>query len=194
MTKQKKEVQKITENIKQNEDKELLISIIEEMTKKYTLTEVKLSLFNYKKTHNPSTITRENNLRDKVLSSKTFTDYLKSLSDEELNTIIEKYKKERIIPTNILVNLLDNISKQTYISAVEKGCDGKKQVAVSLIKLSYGDYSGITRELNSRAQAINNIKKDQVKQLIKESLKEKNLLQEDKQIYLTYAEYIEYTS
>lgn len=94
MTKQKKEVQKITENIKQNEDKELLISIIEEMTKKYTLTEVKLSLFNYKKTHNPSTITRENNLRDKVLSSKTFTDYLKSLSDEELNTIIEKYKKE----------------------------------------------------------------------------------------------------
>ena len=194
MTKQKKEVQKITENIKQNEDKELLISIIEEMTKKYTLTEVKLSLFNYKKTHNPSTITRENNLRDKVLSSKTFTDYLKSLSDEELNTIIEKYKKERIVPTNILVNLLDNISKQTYISAVEKGYDGKKQVAVSLIKLSYGDYSGITRELNSRAQAINNIKKDQVEQLIKESLKEKNLLQEDKQIYLTYAEYIEYTS
>ena len=57
------------------------------MTKKYTLTEVKLSLFNYKKTHNPSTITRENNLRDKVLSSKTFTDYLKSLSDEELNNI-----------------------------------------------------------------------------------------------------------
>lgn len=192
MTKQKKEVQKITENIKQNEDKELLISIIEEMTKKYTLTEVKLSLFNYKKTHNPSTITRENNLRDKVLSSKTFTDYLKSLSDEELNTIIEKYKKERIIPTNILVNLLDNISKQTYISAVEKGYDGKKQVAVSLIKLSYGDYSGITRELNSRAQAINNIKKDQVEQIIKESLKEKNLLQENKQIYLTYAEYIEY--
>lgn len=82
------------------------------MTKKYTLTEVKLSLFNYKKTHNPSTIIRENNLRDKVLSSKTFTDYLKSLSDEELNTLIEKYKKERIIPTNILVNLLDNISKQ----------------------------------------------------------------------------------
>ena len=31
MTKQKKEVQKITENIKQNEDKELLITIIEEM-------------------------------------------------------------------------------------------------------------------------------------------------------------------
>lgn len=57
------------------------------MTKKYTLTEVKLSLFNYKKTHNPSTITRENNLRDKVLSSKTFTDYLKSLSNEELNNI-----------------------------------------------------------------------------------------------------------
>lgn len=151
----KKEVQKITENIKQNEDKELLISIIEEMTKKYTLTEVKLSLFNYKKTHNPSTITRENNLRDKVLSSKTFINYLKSLSDEELNTIIEKYKKEKIIPTNILVNLLANISKQTYISAVEKGYEGKKQDAVSLIKLSYGDYSGITRELNSRAQAQN---------------------------------------
>ena len=83
MTKQKKEVQKITENIKQNEDKELLISIIEEMTKKYTLTEVKLSLFNYKKTHNPSTITRENNLRDKVLLSKTFANYLENLSKSD---------------------------------------------------------------------------------------------------------------
>lgn len=67
------------------------------MTKKYTLTEVKLSLFNYKKTHNPSTITRENNLRDKVLSSKTFTDYLKSLSNEELNNIDDNSDLSNVI-------------------------------------------------------------------------------------------------
>ena len=52
MTKQKQEIKEdIEKNSKDNKDKELLISIIEEMTKKYTLTEVKLSLFNYKKTN-----------------------------------------------------------------------------------------------------------------------------------------------
>ena len=82
MTKQKQEIKEdIEKNSKDNKDKELLISIIEEMTKKYTLTEVKLSLFNYKKTNNISTITRENKLRDKVLLSKTFNDYIKALSN-----------------------------------------------------------------------------------------------------------------
>lgn len=194
MTKQKKEVQKTNENIKQNEDKELLISIIEEMTKKYTLTEVKLSLFNYKKTNNISTITRENKLRDKVLLSKTFNDYIKALSNEELNNLIDKYKKEKIIPMSILSQTLDSICKQTYFSAIDEGYDGQKQVAVGLIKLSYGDYSGITRGGNSRVQAINNIKPEQVDSIIKYSLKEKGFLNEsDKQIYLTYAEYIDYT-
>ena len=194
MTKQKKEVQKTNENIKQNEDKELLISIIEEMTKKYTLTEVKLSLFNYKKTNNISTITRENKLRDKVLLSKTFNDYIKALSNEELNNLIDKYKKEKIIPMSILSQTLDSICKQTYFSAIDEGYNSQKQVAVGLIKLSYGDYSGITREGNSRVQAINNIKPEQVDSIIKYSLKEKGFLNEsDKQIYLTYAEYIDYT-
>ena len=195
MTKQKQEIKEVIEkNSKDNKDKELLISIIEEMTKKYTLTEVKLSLFNYKKTNNISTITRENKLRDKVLLSKTFNDYIKSLSNEELNNLIDKYKKERIIPMSILSQTLDSICKQTYFSAIDEGYDGQKQVAVGLIKLSYGDYSGITREENSRVQAINNIKPEQVDSIIKYSLKEKGFLNEsDKQIYLTYAEYIDYT-
>ena len=97
MTKQKQEIKEdIEKNSKDNKDKELLISIIEEMTKKYTLTEVKLSLFNYKKTNNISTITRENKLRDKVLLSKTFNDYIKALSNEELNNLIDKYKKKKL--------------------------------------------------------------------------------------------------
>lgn len=195
MTKQKQEIKEdIEKNFKDNKDKELLISIIEEMTKKYTLTEVKLSLFNYKKTNNISTITRENKLRDKVLLSKTFNDYIKALSNEELNNLIDKYKKEKIIPMSILSQTLDSICKQTYFSAIDEGYDGQKQVAVGLIKLSYGDYSGITREGNSRVQAINNIKPEQVDSIIKYSLKEKGFLNEsDKQIYLTYAEYIDYT-
>lgn len=194
MTKQKQEIKEdIEKNSKDNKDKELLISIIEEMTKKYTLTEVKLSLFNYKKTNNISTITRENKLRDKVLLSKTFNDYIKALSNEELNNLIDKYKKEKIIPMSILSQTLDSICKQTYFSAIDEGYDGQKQVAVGLIKLSYGDYSGITREGNSRVQAINNIKPEQVDSIIKYSLKEKGFLNEsDKQIYLTYAEYIDY--
>ena len=137
MTKQKQEIKEdIEKNSKDNKDKELLISIIEEMTKKYTLTEVKLSLFNYKKTNNISTITRENKLRDKVLLSKTFNDYIKALSNEELNNLIDKYKKEKIIPMSILSQTLDSICKQTYFSAIDEGYDGQKQVAVGLIKLS----------------------------------------------------------
>lgn len=175
------------EEIKKINDEALLISIIKAMTIKYTLTETKLSLSNYKKTHNITTITRENDLRNKVKLSQTFNNYIDNLTKEQLYTLIDKNKSID------LKKILEEVSKQTYITAKEKGYDAKKQLAIGLIKISYGDYTSITRMDNAREMAENNIKPEKIDKIIKESLKEKNISYDnDKQMYLNYVDYIEY--
>lgn len=172
-------------------DEELLVSIIKAMTAKYGVDDARAMINDFKRTNNPTYITRDNNLRTFVMSSSTFYGYMKGISEGELNGLIDRYanvsKKD-----NRIGNQLENICKSTYFSALEKGYDPKKQVAVGLIRMGYGDYSYITRANNARNQA-KAIKPEEVAKMVRKSLEEKGFqIQDDRQIYLLYSDYIEY--
>lgn len=172
-------------------DEELLVSVIKAMTAKYGVDDARAMINDFKRTNNPTYITRDNNLRTFVMSSPTFYGYMKGISEDELNGLIDRYanvsKKD-----NRIGNQLENICKSTYFSALEKGYDPKKQVAVGLIRMGYGDYSYITRANNARNQA-KAIKPEEVAKMVRKSLEEKGFqIQDDRQIYLLYSDYIEY--
>lgn len=172
-------------------DDQLMINLIKTMTAKYGKKDAKILINNYKQTYDPTYITRDNNLRNLVMYSPTFNNYIRKISEKQLEDLINKYASENQY-NQIIENQIENICKSNYFSALEKGYDPQKQVAVGLIRMTYGDYSYITRANNARSQA-QNINPKIIAKTIKQFLQDKGYeIQDDRQIYLLYSNYIEY--
>ena len=91
-------VQKETDYSEDNE--KLLISIVETMTKKYGLEKAFYYINSYRESFNVNSITRDNDLRNKVATSNTFHVYMASMSKEELFEFVRKYAQNKEVKTN----------------------------------------------------------------------------------------------
>lgn len=162
--------------------KELVIS----MCKKYGLEYCKNSMINYRDTGNKGYITRTNDLRKRVVDAKTFLIYLKTidldLEFKNIGEMLEFDNKKKI---------LEDVCKETYMNCndVDINNSGKIQVARTLIRISFGDYSSVTRCNNARKMAKENIKPDEVVKLIKETLNI-DYVKKESTLYELYADYI----
>ena len=104
----------------------------------------------------------------------------------EIDSIVNKvkYDKKKII--------LEEVCKEIFFKYLNSNSVNfsKIQIARSLIRMSYGDYSTITRTNDVRKKAIDNIESNEIIDLIKMSLGIDKVLVEDK-LYELYADYIE---
>lgn len=184
-----------------NKDNELLKEIIISMSYKYGYDHTKQALINYKEDINNGIdyIMRKNNLREKVKHSKTFRTYINSYSKEELETIFERIKpeltkdnKEKVKTTKEMI--LEEVCKETYLSCEtqERDFTGKKQVAIALIRMSRNDYSLITRNNNARKLAKENLKPEEIVEIIKKTLETNGyILENEIDLYELYVTHIE---
>ncbi len=164
----------------------LLEELVHEIYCNYGEDKTRESIIKFHDSGNCKYITRKNDLRKKINSSKLFMIYLWKIEiDKELDRLIriEICKKKS--------KILENICKENYLNYIDdENVIGKIQVAKGLIRMSYGDYSAITRHNGARKLAIENIDANDVEELIKNSLYITREM-EEKEIYLMYAEYIE---
>lgn len=77
-------------NANEEDARYLLDELIEVCLRKYGVNKTKLLLNNYKSDSYIYSITRENNLRERVANSNNFKGYLASLSFEQLNDMIDR--------------------------------------------------------------------------------------------------------
>lgn len=167
-------------------NKPLFEELIRKMYLKYGDEYAKESILNYKNTGKKIHITRENELRKKIAENKTFMVYLHKIDfDNEYNSVLQQYKIDND------KKILEDICKETYLTYndYEKKNLGKIQIARTLIRITNGDYSSITRNNNARKIAIENIKPEEVVNIIKSTLQIKQIKKETT-IYELYAEYI----
>lgn len=182
--------------------KDLLLTIINTMIKKYGNLGAKNAILKYKKDKKVEYITREKDLRKKIKESTSFNNYIDSISTEDLEILINsktKEDQEQDIEINSKektidkILLLEDISKETYKSALNSNADGEKQVAISLIKLSSGQYEYITRSNDARDIAKENISSDEVEDLVKTTLENEGyIIENDIDMYYLYANRIKY--
>lgn len=187
--------------LEDNENNErLLIAIAETMVKKYGLEKAFYYINAYRESFNVNCITRDNDLRNKVATSKTFHVYMASMSKEDLLEFLKSHSKnneqvasEANDKENEKEMILEETCKLTYTSAVEKNYDGKKQVLSALIQASAGDYNYFTRTSNARETVQNNISPLEIEKLAKKTLEKKGyMIKQRRDIYLFYPTYIEY--
>ena len=170
----------------------LLNKIIIAMITKYGYQYSLNSLLEFSKSYNVNLITRTNNLRSEVINSTSFITYLNTISIKDKVDIINEDLdiKEEDLTSDLI---LENICKETYLSCQneEKKYSGKIQVARSLIRLTYGDYSGITRTNNARKIAKEKLLPEEIEEIIKISL-EKNgyIIESESDLYELYATHI----
>lgn len=166
----------------------IIIAMITKYGYQYTLN----SLLEFSKSYNVNLITRTNNLRSEVINSTSFITYLNTISIKDKVDIINEDLdiKEEDLTSDLI---LENICKETYLSCQneEKKYSGKIQVARSLIRLTYGDYSGITRTNNARKIAKEKLLPEEIEEIIKISL-EKNgyIIESESDLYELYATHI----
>ncbi len=192
---------KTPENI-DDDTKDLLLEIINTMINKYGNLGAKNAILKYKKDKKIEYITREKDLRKKIKESTSFNNYIDSISTEDLEILINsktKEDQEQDIEINSKektidkILLLEDISKETYKSALNSNADGEKQVAISLIKLSNGQYEYITRSNDARTIAKENISSDEVEDLVKTTLENEGyIIENDIDMYYLYANRIKY--
>lgn len=192
---------KTPENI-DDDTKDLLLEIINTMINKYGNLGAKNAILKYKKDKKIEYITREKDLRKKIKESTSFNNYIDSISTEDLEILINsktKEDQEQDIEINSKektidkILLLEDISKETYKSALNSNADGEKQVAISLIKLSNGQYEYITRSNDARDIAKENISSDEVEDLVKTTLENEGyIIENDIDMYYLYANRIKY--
>ena len=121
------------------------------------------------------------------MASKNFMIFIMNINlSDEIDKIIDTIKFDK--KKKVLENVCREIFKR-YIDYDNKNYS-KIQVARSLIRMSYGDYSIITRNNDIRKMAIDNISADEVLWLIKKSLGIDKVVREE-ELYELYAEYIE---
>ena len=170
----------------------IIIAMITKYGYQYTLN----SLLEFSKSYNVNLITRTNNLRSEVINSTSFITYLNTINIKDKVDIINKELgiKEEDLTSDLI---LENICKETYLSCQneEKKYSGKIQVARSLIRLTYGDYSGITRTNNARKIAKEKLLPEEIEEIIKISL-EKNgyIIESESDLYELYATHISHIS
>lgn len=182
--------------------KDLLLTIINTMIKKYGNLGAKNAILKYKKDKKIEYITREKDLRKKIKESTSFNNYIDSISTEDLEILINSKTKEdnkqveeinSKEKTKDKILLLEEISKEIYKSAINSSADGEKQVAISLIKLSNGQYEYITRSNDARDIAKENISSDEVENLIRTTLENEGyIIENDIDMYYLYANRIKY--
>ena len=166
----------------------IIIAMITKYGYQYTLN----SLLEFSKSYNVNLITRTNNLRNEVINSTSFITYLNTINIKDKVDIINEDLdiKEEDLTSDLI---LENICKETYLSCQneEKKYSGKIQVARSLIRLTYGDYSGITRTNNARTIAKEKLLPEEIEEIIKISL-EKNgyIIESESDLYELYATHI----
>lgn len=168
-------------------NRELFNELVSKMYSKYGEEYAKNSIISYINTGKRGYITRENDLRKRIIDSKTFMIFLYKIDFEvEFNKLVEGYK------INEKMKILENICCETYFTCndLDKVNSGKIHIARTLIRISYGDYSSITRKNDARKIAIENIKPEDVVCLIKQTLKIEYVKKEAR-LYELYAEYIE---
>ncbi len=192
---------KTPENI-DDDTKDLLLEIINTMINKYGNLGAKNAIFKYKKDKKIEYITRTKDLRKKIKSSTNFNNYIDSVSKEELENLINSKAKEdnkQVEEINSKektmdkISLLEEISKEIYKSAINSSADGEKQVAISLIKLSNGQYEYITRSNDARTIAKENISSNEVENLIRTTLENEGyIIENDIDMYYLYANRIKY--
>ena len=170
----------------------IIIAMITKYGYQYTLN----SLLEFSKSYNVNLITRTNNLRSEVINSTSFITYLNTINIKDKVDIINADLgiKEEDLTSDLI---LENICKETYLSCQneEKKYSGKIQVARSLIRLTYGDYSGITRTNNARKIAKEKLLPEEIEEIIKISL-EKNgyIIESESDLYELYATHISHIS
>lgn len=182
--------------------KDLLLTIINTMIKKYGNLGAKNAILKYKKDKKIEYITREKDLRKKIKESTSFNNYIDSISTEDLEILINSKTKEdnkqveeinSKEKTKDKILLLEEISKEIYKSAINSSADGEKQVAISLIKLSNGQYEYITRSNDARTIAKENISSNEVENLIRTTLENEGyIIENDIDMYYLYANRTKY--
>jgi len=186
------------------ENKELENQLIITMTNKYGQDSTKKAIRSYcdivQKDKNSillNYVTRENGLREKVRCSRSFRTYLNLHREGWLDSKFEE------LSCNFVENLeniksqkeviLEQVCKETYLAALECDSPAKIQVAMLLLKMKKNNYDYITRKNNARKIAKENIKPEEVKELIKKSLEANGYIFEDNvDLYSLYASHIEH--
>lgn len=190
----------ITSQTNNENNEKLLISISETMVKKYGLEKAFYYINAYRESFNVNCITRDNDLRNKVATSKTFHVYMASMSKEDLLEFLKSHSKnneqaasEANDKENEKEMILEEACKLTYTSAVEKNYDGKKQILSALIQATGGNYNYFTRTSNARETVQNNISPLEIEKLARKTLEKKGyMIKQRRDIYLFYPTYIEY--
>lgn len=177
------------------ENNKLLKDIITTMSEKYGEIATKKNIKLYRDTRDIEYITKTNNLRNKVAESKTFQTYINYIDlEREINLLMPKKTNTTEIKLS-KESILENICKETYMAfqTPERAYSGTIQVASALIHITSGNYNRITRTNNARQLAKENIKPEEVKELVMKSL-EKNgyIIENEVDLYQLYATHIEY--
>lgn len=183
------------------ENSMLLKEIIIVMYKKYGEYITRNNLKSYKEKGGIEKITKTNNLRERVEQSKTFRTYINYIDlDKEIDILMSQnnLNQENINKTEDNLSketLLEMICKETYLTCQTKEREymGKEQVATALVSMKFSNYRYITRTNNARKIAEENIKPQEVEEIMKNTL-EKNgyIIENEIDLYHLYATHIEY--
>jgi len=177
-----------------NENYTLLKNVVNAIAMKYGYSTAKLALVTYKNTGDVNYITRTNNARDMITSSKTFKTFLNIIDlDKEFERLMPEIKESQSNPSK--ERILEEICKSTYLSCQtpERGYCGKRQIARSLIRMQANDYNCITRTNNARKMAQEHIRPEEIKNIIKQSLEASGyIIENEADLYELYATHIEY--
>lgn len=167
--------------------RDLFSELVTSMISNYGEDYARENIIKYRDTGKGDYITRKDNLRRRVMACKNFIIFLMKIDlNWEIDKVIDKYVFER------KKKILENICREVFLTYLddENRNYSKIQVARSLIRIGYGDYSTITRNNDARKNAIDNIEPSEVVKLIKNSLSIEHVKKEE-ELYELYAEYIE---
>lgn len=167
--------------------KSLFNELVRVMYFNYNEDNVRDSIVNYRDTGMCDYITRCGDMRKKIMASNIFLIYLNMIDlNRELDKLFLGLNLEK------KMKILRDASVLIYRNGWAKKDRnyGMIQVAKMLIRITYGDYSIITRDNNMRKMVIDNIDGDEVIYLIKKTLGIDNVKKND-MLYELYAEYID---
>ena len=177
-----------------NESYLLFKEVVSIIANKYGYKNTKEALENYKNTGDINYITRTNNAREKVSTSKTFKTFINLINlEKEIDRLMPKFKEREIrTPKEII---LEEVCKTTYevCQVPERNYCGKAQVARALIRMHNNDYMSITRTNKARKMAQEHIKPEEVPEILKRSLETNGyIIENESDLYELYATHIEY--
>ena len=177
-----------------NNDEDLLKELITVTIKKYGLSFTINALSRYRSYGSVDSITRENNLRDRVKQSITFKNYINSIDlikkINEINDALSLQEKDEIQE-----KMLQNACIDTYYSFYEKekSVMAKTLLSVGLMGIKNNDYRGITLDNNARLIVMDNIKPEEIINVLKRTLEKSGyeISEKTEDLCMLYAMHIE---